>query len=80
MKLTVHVEYDDGSLARNSKVFLSIHSWPASTWTESYTDEHGDAEFDISENDGIEITFIVDGTEYQTESVSDGECVHITVT
>ena len=79
INFTVHVEYHDGSNASGRKVFLDIHSWPASTWLEGYTDSNGDVSFELGENDGIEITFHVDGDKYQTKSVSDGDCVFITI-
>ncbi|MGV8135325.1 MAG: hypothetical protein AB2L20_08920 [Mangrovibacterium sp.] len=78
INLNVHVEYDDGSEASDAKVFLDIHSWPASTWLEGYTDRSGDVSFELDESDNIEITFYVDGDEYQTESISDGDSIYIT--
>ncbi|MCE1189472.1 MAG: hypothetical protein LWX56_10050 [Ignavibacteria bacterium] len=77
IEFTVHVEYEDGSNAANVSVFLDIHSWPASTWLKGYTNDAGDVSFELEEE--LEITFHVDGEEYQTETVHDGDCVYITL-
>lgn len=77
MTFTVHVEYDDGSNATNSKVYLDIKGI-GDTWTEGYTDRNGDADFEI-DSDSADITFYVDGTKYQTETVDDGDCIYITI-
>ncbi|GAB1365260.1 hypothetical protein MASR1M36_01310 [Candidatus Cloacimonadaceae bacterium] len=79
ISFTVHTQWDDGSPATGRKVFLDIHSWPSSTWLEDYTDDDGDAEFEIDSSGSIEISFIVDGTTYQTKSVANGDCIFITV-
>lgn len=75
----VHTQWSDRSAATGRKVFLDIHSWPASTWLEGYTGSNGDAKFKIDSSSSIEITFIVDGSTYQTESVEDGDCIFITI-
>jgi hypothetical protein len=79
ISISVHVEHDDGSNASGKNVYLSIHSWPAKTWLDGYTDDNGDVDFDMDENDGVEVTFMVDGDEYQTDSVSDGDAIFITI-
>ncbi|MCK9334833.1 MAG: hypothetical protein M0Q99_05920 [Candidatus Cloacimonetes bacterium] len=79
INFTVHTQWEDGSAATGRKVFLDIHSWPSSTWLEDYTDDAGDVDFEIDSSGSIEISFIVDGTTYQTESVENGDCIFITI-
>jgi hypothetical protein len=77
MKISVHVEYEDGSNASGKKVFLDIHGLAGNTWLEDFTDNNGNAGFELDEDGRVEITFIVDGDEYQTDTVSDGDCITI---
>jgi uncharacterized GH25 family protein len=79
INFSVHVEYSNGKDASNKKVFLDIHGGFAGTWLEDFTDSNGDVDFELERNNSAEITFIVDGDTYQTETVYDGDKKYITL-
>lgn len=79
INFTVHVEYSNGRDASNKKVFLDIHGGFAGTWLEDFTDSNGDVDFELERNESAEITFIVSGDRYQTETVYDGDTKYITL-
>ena len=77
MSFTVHVEYDDGSNASNIKVSIDLGLFNG--MMTSYTNNNGDANFNIDLDGPKTITFYAKGNQYQTETVRDGECVYITL-
>jgi hypothetical protein len=77
VNITVHVQDYKERPVSGARVFLDIQGFPTSTWLEDYTNGNGDVEFDISAT--CKIIFSVNGTEYQTRYIVNGDIIFITV-